>query len=460
MLGVVRLAQRESFTHQIVFIDNENYLMYHFNMNENLWKSRWSKDQVKSMLLEQFDSFLKRETGIPRDRLTEVEQAGSLPHAVIISGLRRVGKSTLLAQMANKLGKDAFYYLNFEDDRFLGFQAEDANDLYQSLVELFGERKVFVIDEIQNISGWEHFVRRFMDTGFKFYITGSNASLLSRELGTRLTGRYVPIELFPFSFREFLKFRGQPAPDLGRMTTAKKGRLKSALDEYLQMGGIPDALKYPELPLLRTLYDDVLYRDIATRYRVEAVTALKELAFFLISNPANLVSFNKLKDQFHLGSVNTIKSYIDHMANSWLVFTMNLYDFSVKRQQIAPKKIYCIDSGLSNAVGFGFSPNTGKLLENLVFLTLRQQTKEVYYYTTPGGFEVDFFLPEKQQLVQVTQTLENPTTRERELRALAEAVQSTKVKSAMILSNSNEDGVEVNGIPVEVRSTAEWLLSQ
>ncbi len=412
------------------------------------------------MLLEQFDSFWKRETGIPRERLAEVEQAGSLPHAVIISGLRRVGKSTLLAQMANKLGRDAFYYLNFEDDRFLGFQAEDANDLHQSLVELFGERKIFVIDEIQNISGWEHFVRRFMDTGFKFYITGSNASLLSRELGTRLTGRYVPIELFPFSFREFLQFRGQPAPDLERMTTADKGLLKSALDAYIQMGGIPDALKYPELPLLRTLYDDVLYRDIATRYRLEAVSALKELAFFLISNPASLVSFNKLKDRFHLGSVNTIKSYIDHMENSWLVFSMNLYDFSVKRQQIAPKKIYCIDSGLSNAVGFGFSPNTGKLLENLVFLTLRQQTKEVYYYTSPGGFEVDFYLPEKQQLVQVTQTLENPATRERELRALAEAVRSIKVKSAMILANSNEDGVEVNGVPVEVRSTAEWLLSQ
>lgn len=434
--------------------------MYHFIMNENPWKSRWSKDQVKSMLLEQFDSFWKRETGIPRERLAEVEQAGNLPHAVIISGLRRVGKSTLLAQMANKLGRDAFYYLNFEDDRFLGFQAEDANDLYQSLVELFGERKIFVIDEIQNISGWEHFVRRFMDTGFKFYITGSNASLLSRELGTRLTGRYVPIELFPFSFREFLQFRGQPAPGLGRMTTADKGLLKSALDAYLQMGGIPDALKYPELPLLRTLYDDVLYRDIATRYRLEAVSALKELAFFLISNPASLVSFNKLKDQFHLGSVNTIKSYIDHMENSWLVFTMNLYDFSVKRQQIAPKKIYCIDSGLSNAVGFGFSPNTGKLLENLVFLTLRQQTKEVYYYTTTGGFEVDFYLPEKQQLVQVTQTLENPATRERELRALSEAIRSIKAKSAMLLANSNEDGVEVNGVPVEVRSTAEWLVSQ
>jgi predicted AAA+ superfamily ATPase len=299
-----------------------------------------------------------------------------------------------------------------------------------------------------------------MEMGFKFYITGSNASLLSRELGTRLTGRYVPIELFPFSFREFLQFRGQPAPDLQRMTTANKGRLNSALDAYLQVGGVPDALKYPELALLRTLYDDVLYRDIATRHHLDAVTALKELAFFLISNPANLVSFNKLKDQFHLGSVNTIKSYIDYMANSWLVFSMNRYDFSVKRQQIAAKKIYCIDSGLSNAVGFGFSPNTGKLLENLVFLTLRQQAKELYYYTTPGGLEVDFYLPERQQLVQVTQTLENPTTRERELRALAEAVQSIKVKSAMILSNSNEDGFELNGVSVEVRSTAEWLLSQ
>ena len=445
---------------QIVFIDNENYLMYHFIMNENYWKSRWSKDQIKAMLLEQFDSFWKRDIGIPRERLTEVEQAKNIPHAVIVSGLRRVGKSTLLAQMAHKFGRDAFYYLNFEDDRFLGFQAEDANELYEILVELFGERKTFVIDEVQNIPGWEHFVRRFMEMGFKFYITGSNASLLSRELGTRLTGRYVPIELFPFSFGEFLQFRSQPIPYLKQMTTTNKGVLKSVLDVYLKLGGIPDALKYPEFPLLRTLYDDVLYRDIATRHQLEAVSALKELAFFLISNPASLVSFNKLKDRFHLGSVNTIKSYIDYMENSWLVFTLNRYDFSIKRQQIAPKKIYCIDSGLSNAVGFGFSPNTGKLLENLVFLTLRQQAKEIYYYTTPGGFEVDFYLPEKQQLVQVTQNLDNPAIRERELRALADAIPSVKVQSALILSDSNEDGFELNGVPVEVHTAAEWLLKQ
>jgi predicted AAA+ superfamily ATPase len=219
-------------------------------------------------------------------------------------------------------------------------------------------------------------------------------------------------------------------------------------------------LKYPELPLLRTLYDDVLYRDIATRYRLDAVKALKELAFYLMSNPSGTVSFNKLKDQFRLGSVNTIKSYIDYMENSWLLFTLNLYDFSVKRQQIAPKKIYCIDTGLSNAVGFGFSPNTGRLLENLVFLALRRQTKEVYYYVTPGGFEVDFYLPEKRQLIQVATNLENPATREREIRALNDALGGAKVESALILSDTNENSFELGGVQVEIRSVAEWLLSQ
>lgn len=442
----------------IVFIDIENNRGYHFIMSETLWASRWSKSQVKAMLLEQFDSFWARDTGTERTQLADIERAAHVPHAVIISGLRRVGKSTLLAQMAHKLGKNAFYYVNFEDDRFLGFQADDSNDLYQALVEVFGERKIFVIDEVQNIPGWEHFVRRFMDMDFKFYITDSNASLLSRELGTRLTGRYVPIELFPFSFLEYLQFQGEALPDLQRMTTARSARLQSLLDAYLQSGGIPDALKYPELPLLRTLYDDVIYRDIATRYRLDAVTALRELAFYLMSNPAGAVSYNKLKEQFRLGSVNTIKSYIDYMENSWLVFPLKVYDFSVKRQQIAPKKIYCIDTGLSNAVGFGFSPNTGKLLENLVFLALRRQTKEIYYYTTPAGYEVDFYLPEKRQFIQVTQHLENATTREREVRALNDALQGLPAESALILSDANENGFDIRGVPVEVCSMAEWFI--
>jgi predicted AAA+ superfamily ATPase len=411
------------------------------------------------MLLEQFHAFWRRDAGIERTQLAALERAGPLPHTVIISGLRRAGKSTLLAQLAHRLGEDKFYYLNFEDERFLGFSADNANDLYGALVELFGERGIFVIDEIQNAPGWEHFVRRFMDLGLKFYITGSNASLLSRELGSRLTGRYVPVELFPFSFAEFMRFRGYAAPDLARLTTVDAARLQGYLGEYLRAGGLPEPLKYPELPLARTLYDDVLYRDIATRYRIEEVRALKELAFTLMSNPASPVSFNKLKEQLRLGSVNTVKNYVEYLENSWLVFTINVYDFSVKRQQVAPKKVYAIDTGLAQAVGFSFSPNTGKLLENLVFLALRRRTREVYYYTSPAGFEVDFYLPETRELIQVSQNLAQPATREREVRALTDAMQGLGVSRGLILTDANAGPIEANGLTIEVRSVTEWLLS-
>jgi predicted AAA+ superfamily ATPase len=429
-------------------------------MNENIWKFRWSRDQLRAMLLEQFETFWARDTGIVRSRLAQIEAALKAPHAIIISGLRRVGKSTLLAQMAHRLGNEAFYYLNFEDDRFLGFQVADFNDLFLMLAELFGDRRIFLIDEIQNIAGWEKFVRRFMDQGYKFLITGSNASLLDRELGTLLTGRYLSVELFPFSFYEYIHFKKEELPDPLRMTSIDQARLQRNLDDYLRFGGIPDALKYPELPLLRSLFDDVLYRDIAARYRLEAVDSLKQLGLFLMSNPGGVTSYNKLKQMLHLGSVNTISSFIEYMENSWLIFPINVYDYSIKRQQIAPKKIYCIDTGLSNEVGFHFSPDSGKLLENLVFLTLRKSNSEIYYFNTLSGYEVDFYLPEKRQLVQVSQRLDNPATREREVRALMDALASLPVENALLLDDKNGETFELNGVPVAIQSTAEWLLDQ
>jgi len=156
------------------------------------------------------------------------------------------------------------------------------------------------------------------------------------------------------------------------------------------------------------------------------------------------------------------------MENSWLLFTLNVYDYSVKRQQIAPKKIYGIDTGLINTIGFGFSPNIGKLLENLVFLALRRKTKEIHYFSSPSGYEVDFYLPEQRQLIQVARNLAQSTTRDREVRALKaciersrnDAIGTVKVQSAIILSDSNEDPFEINGIPVHVRSTAPWLLAE
>ncbi len=412
------------------------------------------------MLLEQFQTFWQRDTGIEREQLTTVERAAAAPHAVIISGLRRVGKSTLLAQLAHRLGEGQFYYLNFEDERFLGFGPEDANDLFQILVEFFGERPVFIVDEIQNVPDWERFVRRFMDLGLKFYVTGSNASLLSRELGSRLTGRYVPVELFPFSFTEFMRFGDHATPEPARRTTLDTGKLQRVLGDYLRLGGVPEPLKYPELPLLRTLYDDVLYRDIAARYRIADVRVLKELAYYLISHPASLISFNKLKQQMQLGSVNTIKNYIEYLENSWLIFTANVYDFSVKRQQIAPKKVFSIDTGLVNAVGFTFSPNTGKLMENLVYLALRRRTPEIYYLVTPGGYEVDFYLPETRELIQVSQDLTLPATRARETRALFDGMRSLSLTRSVILSETGGAPITENGLTIEVQPLVDWLLTQ
>ena len=429
-------------------------------MNENNWISRWSNEQIQAMLLEQYNTFWQQPLGIPRLQLKTMEKFIPLPHSVIISGLRRVGKSTLLAQLAHKLGKDTFYYINFEDERFIGFTVEDTNDLYQALVELFGERKNFILDEIQNIPGWERFVRRFTDMGFKFYLSGSNASLLSRELGTRLTGRYLSIELFPFSFVEYLQFIREEIPAFSQVTTVERARINSHLFSYLKKGGIPDALKYPELGIPRSLYHDILYRDIAARYKLDAVTALKELSFFLISNPTGMVSFNKLKTRLQLGSVNTVSSYIEYLENSWLIFTLNRFAFSVKRQQVSPKKIYVIDAGFVNEVGFSFSANTGKLLENLVFITLRRQNPEIFYYVSDNGYEIDFYLPGKHQLIQVAQQIDYESTREREIRAIMDAAKEIDVRSAIILCDKNEPPKEYGQLNIQIKAVTDWLVQQ
>jgi predicted AAA+ superfamily ATPase len=427
-------------------------------MTEIRWQAKWSGSQIQTIVREQFEAFWRRPPGIERTQLAQVLRAAQSPHAVIVSGLRRVGKSTLLAQAARRLGEDAFYYVSFDDERFLGFAADDANALLSALAEVFGERRAFVLDEVQNIAGWERFARRWMDQGFKLYITGSNAALLSRELGTRLTGRYVPIELFPFSFGEYLAWRGAPVSDATGRTTLEQARLNRELTAYLRSGGIPEPLQFPELPLLRALYDDVLYRDIAARHHVEEIRALRELAFQLISNPAGLVSFNKLKQQLGLGSVTTVKNYVQYLEDSWLVMTANVFDASVKRQQIAPKKVFGIDTGLMNAVGFHASPNTGHLLENLVYLALRRATREVYYYATPAGHEVDFYLPGDRLFVQVAQHLAHPGTYEREVRALREAMTDVKGSRGLILSTDADARAGHGDAGLEIRDLAAWLL--
>lgn len=427
-------------------------------MTNDPQSTKFTKELLFSVLKEQQESFLAKDTGVERELLDDLGDIVKTPQIMVVTGLRRVGKSTLLAQVAKRYLKDDFYFVNFEDERLLNFQVQDFDTLHETFISLFGEKKTFLFDEIQNIPEWERFVRRLHDQGYKFIVTGSNASLLSQELGTRLTGRSIRVELFPFSFREFLQFRKVKVPSLKVLTTRQKGQLIKLVNEYLRLGGIPDALKYPELEIHKTLYDDVLYRDIATRYKLDNVKNLKELAYYLISNTSSALSFNKLKDLLKLGSVNTVISYIDYVENSWLFFVVNKYAYSVKEQQIAAKKIYGIDTGLIQSVSFSFSRNKGKLIENVVYLQLKRKMKDIYYYKTSQDHEVDFFLPKDNMLLQVVQHLDDENTTEREVRALVEAAAEHKKAHLVIVTESEKKTIQQDGLAVQVVPLYEWLL--
>lgn len=415
---------------------------------------------LASVLKEQREAFTGQDLGVRRELLDAVEKALDSPQILIITGLRRAGKSTLMAQIAHSYLKNRYYFVNFEDERLIHFTADAFDLLHERLISLFGEKNIFLFDEIQNVPHWERFVRRLHDQGYKILLTGSNASLLSEELGARLTGRSLRFELFPFSFQEYLQLKQNSDIPREPFTTQEKGRLTGWILEYLKEGGIPDAVKYPELAILKTLYDDVLYRDIGSRYQIENIKIMKELAFYLLSNITADISFNRLKNQLKLGSVNTVKKYIGYLENSWLFFVIHKYAYSIKTQQIASKKIYSIDPGLVHQVGFSFSDNQGKLLENLVFLHLRRETDQIYYYQTQNGHEVDFFLPEKKQAFQVCLEFSNPATRERELRSLREIARETDhhLQRTLITLRDRETLELEDGI-VEVLPIYQWLLT-
>lgn len=420
-----------------------------------------SFQDIRGLLLEQKEEFLQTDLGTTREKLVEIKAYKNTPFPVVVSGLRRAGKSTLLAQLVHSFYQDnEYFFVNFEDERFLSFTVSDFTKLHELLIELFGDRKIFLFDEIQNIEGWERFVNRMATSGYKFYITGSNASLLSKELGTKLTGRYLPIELFPFSFSEYLQFKKITPPDLTCFTTVERGILKNAFLSYLKNGGIPQALQYPELPIHKTMYDDVINRDIAARYKITDIKPLKELSFYLLGNISSLVSYNKLKELLQLGSVNTISNYVDYLETAWLLFAINRYAFSIKQQQIANKKIYSIDTGLTKSVAFSFSEDKGKFLENAVFLQLRRlYNDDIYYYKTKKDKEVDFYLSKKKMFIQVCQSLDNLKTYEREKQALSEAMKEVKGSGGLILTEDKKETISLNGKTAAIIPVYEWLLT-
>jgi len=400
---------------------------------------------------EQRELFEKAETWVPRRVPPSFLRTKKI---TAITGVRRCGKSTLLKQLARDF--PGYYYLNFEDERLLDFTYRDFNALYEVWLEHYGEQSTFFFDEIQNIAGWEKFVRRLFSEGHKIFVTGSNAKLLSSEFATALTGRHMRLELFPFSFRECLQYHRFPLKTV--YTTKERSQLKRHFRTYVAFGGFPEVVKSQDKNELTQLYQDILLKDVLLRFKIRDIKSFRELAFFLLSHSASRISFNNLKRLLAFKSVTTVKNYIEFLEESYLNFTTPKYDFSLKVQFINDRKIFSIDTGLIQAVSFAFSENYGHILENVVFLELKRRGKEVFYHKVAR--ECDFLIREGRtitQAIQVTRGLAR-LNRERELAGLREAMAAHRLKEGLILTEDQSDELAQRGQRIRIMPVYQWLL--
>jgi predicted AAA+ superfamily ATPase len=260
---------------------------------------------------------------------------------------------------------------------------------------------------------------------------------------------------------EFLSLKGFNLSKNGLSLTTERAILKKHFSEYLKHGGMPEYLKYQDQTLLKGVYDDILYRDIVARYDIKQVKALRELGLYFLSNIGTAFSYNNMKKVIGLGSMNTIKSYADYLENSYLLFFVSKFSYSLKEQFVALKKVYCIDNGLAESIAFQFSRNKGKFLENVVFLELRRKFSEIYYYKTKNNLEVDFLVKSGKKdlmLIQVADHLDTDKTRQREINALVKAMDELKLKTGLILTDDTEEKITSEGKVITVKPVYKWLL--
>lgn len=411
-----------------------------------------SASQLEELVLNQKESFLARDPGVPREIATgRFTATGAI---VVITGIRRCGKSTLMRQMAHQYSE--FLYVNFDDDRLMDFTLADFPTLMLVFEKTSPGVKVLFIDEIQNVTGWERFIRRIHDEGYKVFLTGSNASLLSAELGTRLTGRYAKITLFPFSFREVLRFR---SVSTDRITEKKKAAILAEFDRYLAGGGFPEYLKYKDPEYLKQTYDDILYRDIVSRFGIREVKGFRQLAHYLFTNAANPATYNALKKVLGFRSVASVRDYTGFLEEAYLVFECFRHDFSLKKQYVTEKKIYCIDTGMRNAVAFRFSYDRGRMLENLVYIELLRRGRSVYFFRNPG--ECDFITEEGGTVTAAIQVCYELTreNRDREIAGLAGAMGRYGLTEGIILTGNQEETFVQGVTTVHILPAWKWLIA-
>lgn len=397
------------------------------------------QEEIALVINSQKESFLKQDIGFIRDVLMNIPIADAF--ATIITGIRRCGKSTLLLQLLRKDYQDALY-LNFDDIRLAAFETSDFVRVHRE-IEKRGIQVLF-FDEIQIIRNWETFVNQLLREGYKVFVTGSNAAMLSMELGTHLTGRHLSMELFPFSYSEYIRYKNLESSVI-------------ALESYLKTGGIPEFVKTGLTDVIYTLVDDILMRDIALRHAVRDVSSLRQLAAYLISNIGNLVSANKLVGMFEIKSATTFLEYFSFLKDAYLLDFVPLYDHSLKVQARNPKKVYVLDMGIYSEVSVTTSDNSGRRLENLIFLHLRRKYKQIFYYKNKG--ECDFVTMERGKLtvaIQVCLTV-NDENFNRELSGVVEAMNDLKISTGYIITKDQSDIFEKDGLIIKMIPAHEFL---
>ncbi len=409
--------------------------------------------QLLSIIEEQYRQFKRKETGIPRK--LDIQRQMDMPQVSFITGIRRSGKSTWLHQISENY--DTWYFMNFDDERLAGFELED----FQKTMICFkkmSEASVIFFDEIQHVSGWEQFIRRVYDEGFKVYITGSNSKILGSDLATRLTGRYIRTEMYPFSFSEFLLFK---KISYNSFITDEIAIILRELEEYLFNGGFPEYIRSKDEEVLQRLYEDVLYKDLIAHFGIRNIGGFKKLSLFLATNFTKIFSYNSLAKTLQLHSPNTVKEYISLLQESYLFDELLKYDVSLKRQYLSMRKIYMVDNGLRNSVAFKTSDDKGRLLENLVFIELKRRKHNIFYYKTRNNREVDFLIAEDSlRLLQVCYDLSDPYTQEREIKALTEAMKELSLQESILITyNSDQEYLKINGFTIQVLPVWKWLLT-
>lgn len=400
---------------------------------------------LEEVVLDQLNNFLKKNPGM--ERMIDFDKYLKTKQIVVISGIRRCGKSTLLKQLSLRL-KD-FYYINFEDERLLDFNLEDFNNLLVVWKKNFNSKNI-LMDEIQNVDNWELFVARLREEGYKVFITGSNSKLLSSELATRLTGRYFLIKLYPFSFKEFLSLK---KINYDILTSDIKAKILKLFDKYLFSGGFPDYIMYQDDEFLESTYRDIIYKDIVARFKIREIKRFRQFTNFLFTNFAREVNYNGIAEALKIKSANSVINYIGALEESYLIFELFKYDYSEKEHYKGNKKIYVIDNGMRKKIAFSFSEDRGRFLENMVFIELKRRRKEIFYFKNEG--ECDFVINEKSKIVNAIQVCSNLNAHneQREINGLIEAMNKFNLKKGYILTENQEekkliDGMKINILPV------------